>query len=92
MWSVWSNGLCSNPRSAASWMCNFGQVMQLSCASVPHVKKEHPIAPASQGSREHYIKFKCKTLMKEFLANNALKKKVNSDKLLLFFHLLISMV
>lgn len=71
-------------------MCDFGQVMQLPCASVPHVKKEHPIAPASQGSCEHYITFKCKMLVKEFLANNALKTKVNNDKLLLFCHPLIS--
>lgn len=66
--------------------CNF------SVPSVPHLKNEDTMAPASQGPCEDYVKFKRKMLMKVCLANNGHLKKVSNYKLLLlllWWHLLI---
>lgn len=60
-----------------------GKLCNFSVPQFPHLKKENPAAPASEGSYGDYIKFQRKILMKECLANNAPPKSKNNYKLLL---------
>lgn len=52
-----------------------GKSHNISVPQFSHLKNEDTTTPTSQGSRDNYLKFKCKILIKVRLANNEYSKK-----------------